>query len=213
MPALLLSGREAADALLATLKDKIATLNPKLVIVQVGDDPGSDSYIKQKIKSCQAVGMRSEHVHRPLSTTKEELLSLIDHLNRDDDVTGFIVQLPLPTHLQAFVPDIIRAIDPKKDVDGFGAYNLGKMFLSKDLEHASIRATTILHSSRKGVSGSRLHRRRRGYPVFRHPRRRSRPHGRFHRDAEHHATISAGGVRHRLASGLHDPWASRNSAA
>ncbi|MDD4628115.1 MAG: bifunctional 5,10-methylenetetrahydrofolate dehydrogenase/5,10-methenyltetrahydrofolate cyclohydrolase [Candidatus Peribacteraceae bacterium] len=135
MSALLLSGREAADALLATLKPKVKKLDPKLVVVQVGDDPASASYIRQKFRSCEAVGMRSEHRHLKEDVSLEELMKNVEELNADPDVTGFIVQVPLPAHLQPHVPEIIRVIDPKKDVDGFGAYNLGKMFLSKEFEH------------------------------------------------------------------------------
>ncbi len=135
MSALILSGRPVADALLESLRSDIQKLNPKLVVVQVGDDPASASYINQKLKSCQAVGLRNEHKHLSEKTTLKELMSLIDELNADTDVTGFIVQLPLPKHLQAHVPDVIRSIDPKKDIDGFGAYNLGKMFLSVEFEH------------------------------------------------------------------------------
>lgn len=135
MPALLLAGKPAADALLERLKPEINKLDPKLVVVQIGEDPASSSYIKQKMKSCEAVGMRHEHLHLDSAITKEKLFAEIDRLNKDSDVTGFIVQLPLPSHLQKFVPDVIKAIDPKKDVDGFGAYNLGKMFLSTEFEH------------------------------------------------------------------------------
>ncbi len=135
MSALVLSGRPVADALLESLRSDIQKLNPKLVVVQVGDDPASASYIRQKLKSCEAVGLRHEHKHLSEKTTLKELMSLIDELNTDADVTGFIVQLPLPKHLQAHVPDVIRSIDPKKDIDGFGAYNLGKMFLSVEFEH------------------------------------------------------------------------------
>ncbi|OGJ57666.1 bifunctional 5,10-methylene-tetrahydrofolate dehydrogenase/5,10-methylene-tetrahydrofolate cyclohydrolase [Candidatus Peribacteria bacterium RIFCSPHIGHO2_01_FULL_55_13] len=135
MSALLLSGRDAAAKILGELKPKITKIDPKLVVVQVGDDPGSASYIKQKIKSCGEVGMRSEHRHLKADTTLSELLKTVAELNSDTDVTGFIVQLPLPDHLQDHVPEVIRAIDPKKDVDGFGAYNLGKVFLSKEFEH------------------------------------------------------------------------------
>ncbi len=135
MTARILSGREAADHLLAGLKLRVKALDPKLVVVQVGNDPASASYVKQKMKSCEAVGMRSEHRHLPENTAAEELFAVIDELNRDADVTGFIVQLPLPGHLEPLVPQVIRAIDPKKDVDGFGAYNLGKMYLSKEFEH------------------------------------------------------------------------------
>ncbi len=131
----LLAGRPVADALLESLKEDIKKLDPKLVVVQVGDDPASTSYITQKLKSCTTVGMRHEHKHLPESTTLPELMTCIDDLNTDADVTGFIVQLPLPKQLQEHVPQIIRAIDPKKDIDGFGAYNLGKMFLSVDFEH------------------------------------------------------------------------------
>ncbi|OIO53310.1 hypothetical protein AUJ46_05570 [Candidatus Peregrinibacteria bacterium CG1_02_54_53] len=135
MTAQILSGREAADALLATLKPTVKNLDPKLVVVQVGDDPASTSYIKQKFKSCEAVGMRSSHIHLPENTTLETLMDTVAKLNADPDVTGFIVQVPLPAPLQSHIPEIIRAIDPKKDIDGFGAYNLGKMFLSTEFEH------------------------------------------------------------------------------
>lgn len=134
MSALLLSGRNVADALLESLKDDIKKLSPKLVVVQVGDDAASTSYITQKLKSCTSVGLRHEHKHLPDATELPELMALIDALNKDADVSGFIIQLPLPKHLQTSVPQIIRAIDPKKDVDGFGAYNLGKMFLSTTFE-------------------------------------------------------------------------------
>lgn len=135
MEALLLSGRPVADALLESLKSDIAKLNPKLVVVQVGDDPASESYIRQKLKSCEAVGLRHEHKHMDEKTTLPELMRTVSELNADTDVTGFIVQLPLPKHLQSHVPEVIRAIEPKKDIDGFGAYNLGKMFLSVEFEH------------------------------------------------------------------------------
>src|SRR3989339_17592 len=86
MTATLLSGREAADALLATLKPKVKKLDPKLVVVQVGDDPASSSYIKQKFKSCEAVGMRSEHRHLPADTTLKTLMGIVEELNTDPDV-------------------------------------------------------------------------------------------------------------------------------
>ncbi len=135
MAARILSGREAADHLLDALQEKVKALDPKLVVVQVGDDPGSTSYIRQKFKSCEKIGMRSEHKHLPAKTSLRELMAVINALNTDDDVSGFIVQLPLPDPLSPHVPEIIRAIDPRKDVDGFGAYNLGKMLLSREFEH------------------------------------------------------------------------------
>lgn len=135
MAATILYGKPVAEALLQGLKRDVQALNPKLVVVQVGGDPASTSYIRQKMKSCEAVGMRHEHQHLAEDIDIASLLATVDKLNNDADVTGFIVQLPLPKHLQKHVPEIIRAIDPKKDVDGFGAYNLGKMFLSTEFEH------------------------------------------------------------------------------
>jgi methylenetetrahydrofolate dehydrogenase (NADP+)/methenyltetrahydrofolate cyclohydrolase len=134
MTPLLLDGRKASQALLESLTESVKKLDPKLTVVQVGTDPASTSYITQKIKSCDAVGMRHEHKHLPEDATLESLFAVIEELNADADTTGFIVQLPLPAHLTEHVPQIIRAIDPKKDVDGFCAYNLGKMFLSTEFE-------------------------------------------------------------------------------
>ena len=135
MSATILDGKAAADALLDFLRPMVETLDPKLVVVQVGDDPASASYIRQKVKSCAEIGMRHEHRHLPKETSIEELMAEVASLNADPDVTGFFVQLPLPEHLEKHVPAIIRAIEPKKDVDGFGAYNLGKVFLSREFEH------------------------------------------------------------------------------
>lgn len=130
----LLTGKEVANAMFEALRPKIAELDPKLKIVQVGDDAGSESYIRQKLKSCDAVGIRHEHIHLAADTSAKDLFMLIDDLNQDPDIAGFIVQLPLPGPLQKYVPEITRAIDPAKDIDGFGAQNLGKMLLSAEFE-------------------------------------------------------------------------------
>ena len=122
MTPLLLDGKLAAAALLDFLKPMVETLDPKLVVIQVGDDPASSSYIKQKVKSCEKVSMRSDHIHMPEDTSIETLMKKIDELNNDDDVTGFFVHLPLPDQLRGHEPDIIKAINPMKDVDGFGAF-------------------------------------------------------------------------------------------
>lgn len=135
MTATFLTGKEVADAIFAELASLVTKLDPKLTIIQVGDDPASVSYIKQKIRSCDAVGMRHEHLHVKNEITKEELFAVIEKLNDDPDVSGFILQLPLPSRLAPHVPLFIRAIDPKKDADGFTAYNVGKTVISKDFEH------------------------------------------------------------------------------
>lgn len=131
----ILSGREASAALLEELQSDVTTYDPHLVVVQIGDDPASSSYIKQKRKSCDKIGMRNTHMHLPADTSKEQLFELVNELNDDPDVSGFFVQLPLPGSLDESAPLIQRAMDPAKDVDGFCAYNLGKMFLSKEYEH------------------------------------------------------------------------------
>lgn len=132
-----LDGRAVSDSLLAEVKAEVETLKskgvlPKLVVVVVGDDPASAVYVGKKEEACKKVGMLSERVALPASTTQEQLLKKIDELNKDTSVTGMIVQLPLPEGIDA--PVVIKAIDPYKDVDGFHAYNVGKMFLSKDFE-------------------------------------------------------------------------------
>jgi len=109
-----------------------SNIHPKLVVILVGKNPASLSYIKQKQKACVKTGINWEQFDYEESVTTDELISRIDSLNKDETVHGILVQLPLPKHIN--VPLVIRAIDPKKDVDGFTAYNLGKMFLSKEFE-------------------------------------------------------------------------------
>jgi len=113
-------------------KMKEANINPKLVVILVGDDPASKVYVGSKEKRCKEVGIVSEKISMPETTTTEEIIAKVNELNEDASVSGILVQLPLPKHIEE--PLVIRAIDPNKDVDGFGAYNIGKMFLSKDFE-------------------------------------------------------------------------------
>ncbi|MEK7590741.1 MAG: tetrahydrofolate dehydrogenase/cyclohydrolase catalytic domain-containing protein [Patescibacteria group bacterium] len=157
MSAVILDGRAIASELLSSLKADVQKLNPKLVIVQVGEDPASASYIKQKIKACAEVGMRNEHIHLPTKCAREDLMRTVTALNQNPDVTGFIVQLPLPPHLTAFVPELIDAIDPKKDIDGFGAINIGHTFLgSEQLPPATPAGVIhILESSGIAIEGKR----------------------------------------------------------
>ncbi len=98
---------------------------PNLVAVLVGDNPASQSYVRGKAKSCDEAGFESEVIKRPADISQEELLALVDQLNKDDAVDGFIVQLPLPDHIDADA--VTLAIDPEKDVDGFHPVNFGKM--------------------------------------------------------------------------------------
>ena len=98
---------------------------PKLIAVIVGENPASQSYVRGKVRACDAAGFESETLRLPAETSEEELLAVVDKLNQDETVDGFIVQLPVPDHIDA--DKIILAIDPKKDVDGFHPVNFGKM--------------------------------------------------------------------------------------
>jgi len=134
----LMDGKMVASELYQKLAGKVATLKeknifPKLVIVLVGDDPASLSYIKQKRKASEQTGIISELISlKPEDVDTKNMIELVEKLNNDETVHGFIVQLPLPAHVDT--PKVLKAVSPKKDVDGFTAYNLGKMFLSTEFE-------------------------------------------------------------------------------
>lgn len=134
----LLDGRKVADELLTSLTGEVRSLSergvtPKLAVVLVGDNPASASYVRSKRKACERIGIEYEHVAMPESATTEEIVAQVEALDDREDVHGILVQLPLPSHVEE--PLVIRAIQPAKDVDGFHAYNLGKMVLSKEFEH------------------------------------------------------------------------------
>lgn len=98
---------------------------PHLAAVLIGDNGASETYVASKIKSCEQIGFKSTLVRRDANATEAEVLEIIDELNKDADIDGFIVQLPLPEHID--VDKVIEAIDPKKDVDGFHPINIGRM--------------------------------------------------------------------------------------
>ncbi|HNG07454.1 MAG TPA: tetrahydrofolate dehydrogenase/cyclohydrolase catalytic domain-containing protein, partial [Saprospiraceae bacterium] len=98
---------------------------PHLAAVLVGNNPASLSYVTNKVKSCETAGFRSSLIKRDENCTEQELISLIEELNNDPEIDGFIVQLPLPRHIDA--DNILLKIDPKKDVDGFHPLNFGRM--------------------------------------------------------------------------------------
>ena len=104
-------------------------VQPCLAAVRVGDDPASAVYVRNKIKACEEVGIRSEHHALPAATSTDELLNLITTLNRRDDVDGILTQLPLPRGIDEAA--IIEAIDPSKDVDGFHPVSAGKLAVGR----------------------------------------------------------------------------------
>lgn len=101
---------------------------PHLAAVLVGSDGASETYVNAKVKACEKIGFKSSLYRLPESTTESELLNKISELNNDDGLHGFIVQLPLPAHIDE--QKVTEAIDPKKDVDGFHPENVGKMALN-----------------------------------------------------------------------------------
>ena len=98
---------------------------PGLAVVIVGDDPASRKYVNNKNRACEAVGMISREYALPAETTEEELLELVEKLNNDGAIDGILVQLPLPKHINE--QNVINAINPKKDVDAFHPFNVGKI--------------------------------------------------------------------------------------
>lgn len=131
-PMEILDGKALSEELIDSVKDEATKLKPKLAVILVGEDPASLIYTKNKKRACERVGIDYIERRFPAAITQEELIEEIEDINQDSAINGMIVQLPLPDHI--YIPEIIRAIDPKKDVDGFHAYNIGKMFLSPEFE-------------------------------------------------------------------------------
>lgn len=123
----IINGKEIREALKQELQDKINKISEslKLVVIQVGDDPASNIYIKNKKKLCEELGILCEH-KKFLEITEQDLIQEIDNLNNDKTVTGILVQLPLPPEIDE--TKIIEKISPLKDVDGLTSQNMGKLF-------------------------------------------------------------------------------------
>ena len=128
----ILDGKSLSEELIDSVKEKALKLAPTLAVIMVGEDPASLAYIRNKKKACEKAGIKYIQYDYDPTITQEELLKKIKKINEDPRINGLIVQLPLPDHI--YVPEVIRAVDPKKDVDGFHAYNIGKMFLSPEFE-------------------------------------------------------------------------------
>ena len=130
----LISGPEVSGEIYGELRVRIENLKskgitPGLAVILVGDDPASQIYVRNKGRKCEELGMRSETIVLPKETTESELLERIDKLNKDPSIHGFLVQLPLPKHIDE--DKVIEAIDPSKDVDGFHPVNVGRMLIGK----------------------------------------------------------------------------------
>lgn len=131
MTAKIISGTELSKNIKANIATKIAghiaqgKRAPGLAVILVGADPASQVYVGSKRRSCEEIGIFSKSYDLPETTSESELLSLIDELNRNDDIDGILVQLPLPKQIDS--AKVIEAITPHKDVDGFHPYNIGRL--------------------------------------------------------------------------------------
>ncbi len=135
MSATLIKGSEISKQIKEELKQKIAQLKekhniiPGLATVLVGEDEASKVYVGAKEKACKDLGIHSERIDLPADTKEADLLALVEKLNKDRKIHGILVQLPLPKHVNA--TNVLYAIDPNKDVDGFHPVNVGKMVLGE----------------------------------------------------------------------------------
>lgn len=131
----MLGGAGLAEEIKREVADDVARLKmthgiiPCLVVVQVGDDPASSVYVRNKVRASEQLGLRSEQHALPAETTTEQLLGLVHSLNARDDVDGVLVQLPLPQHVDEC--RVLETIDPAKDVDGFHPVNAGRLALGE----------------------------------------------------------------------------------
>ena len=129
---MIISGKELSAKLKAEMAERVASFPaeygrvPHLVVILVGDDPGSVSYVTGKAKASAEVGIRNTTIRRPDTISEEELLGMIAELNADDEVDGILVQLPLPKHIDE--DKVIAAIDKSKDVDGFHPLNVAALW-------------------------------------------------------------------------------------
>jgi len=132
----IIDGKNTAAEIRSELKTEIDKLKsagkkvPGLVVILVGTDPASEIYVRNKAKACEEIGMKSKVELRDKEISEEDLLSLVNKYNNDEDYHGILVQLPLPKHINK--DKIIDAIYPKKDVDGFHPISIGKLVIGKD---------------------------------------------------------------------------------
>ena len=136
MSAKIISGTEVAKTIREELKIEVAELKekhdivPGLVTILVGEDPASQSYVSAKNKTAHALGIHSEQVTLPADTNEQDLLAIVEKFNKDKNIHGILVQLPLPKHINE--TNVLYAIDPAKDVDGFHPVNVGKMVVGEE---------------------------------------------------------------------------------
>ena len=143
----LIDGKATSAKIKAEIAEQVARFTaegkraPHLVAILVGHDGGSETYVANKVKACEACGFKSTVIRREADVTEDELLRLIDELNHDKNVDGFIVQLPLPRHIDE--QRVTEAILPSKDVDGFAPVNVGRQSIGLPCFHSATPAGIV----------------------------------------------------------------------
>ena len=160
MSAQIIDGKQIALDVRAGVAEKVAALKAKgivpcLAVVLVGENPASVSYVTGKRKALAEAGMADKSVELPENTTEEDLLKLINELNKDDSVHGILVQLPLPKHINE--DKVIMAISPEKDVDGFHPVNVGNLVIGKKAFLPCTPHGIIVLLERMGIETSGKH--------------------------------------------------------
>ena len=157
----ILDGKETAAALKREIAEEVAQMvaagerAPHLAAILVGHDGGSETYVANKVKACEACGFGSSLIRFDNDVTEERLLQEIDRLNRDEQVDGFIIQLPLPRHINE--QKVIEAIDYRKDVDGFHPINVGRMSIGLPCFRSATPAGIMELLERYGIKTKGCH--------------------------------------------------------
>ena len=150
----IIDGKKISDEIKAEVRQRTDALREQgvevtLAVIQVGNNPASSVYVRNKKKACETVGIRSLSYELPEETTEEELLDLINELNEREDVNGILLQLPLPAHINE--DRMLLAISPKKDVDGFHPMNVGSLCVGKPTFVSCTPAGIIELLKRSGI--------------------------------------------------------------
>lgn len=150
----LIDGKKISQEIKDELKEKVAELKEQgiegaLAVIQVGSDPASSVYVRNKKRASEYIGIRSESYELPEETTEEELLTLIEKLNKDPKINGILCQLPVPAHMDE--NKIIRTIAPEKDVDGFHTQNVGALVVGQQGFVSCTPAGVIQLLKRSGI--------------------------------------------------------------
>lgn len=144
---IVIDGKKTASDIKGEIAAKVNSLvardlrRPHLAAILIGNDGGSETYVANKVKACEACGFRSSVIRRDNNITEKELLNIIDSLNKDPEVDGFIVQLPLPPHIDE--QRITEAVLPSKDVDGFHPVNVGRQLIGLPCFHSATPAGIV----------------------------------------------------------------------